>query len=121
MKIDEVSFTSVSSQCQIGGLKAVLVLQECGIDPASDLQRLTAAERNPCWPKRQCLSVLVGRVGCARPLTLGTCRVRCCAPSYTRNVLAGWIWRPGCCCPVPGGLCCQGVAKPGTAQSGVHY
>lgn len=42
MKINEISFTSVSSQRQIGDLKAVQVLQECGIDPGSELQRLTS-------------------------------------------------------------------------------
>ena len=100
MKIDEVSLTSVSSQRQIGDLNMVLVLQECGIDPASDLQHLTLADRNPCWPKRQCLSVLLGQVGCTCPLTLGICRMRCCAPSYMGSVFAGWIWRAGCCRPV---------------------
>lgn len=75
MKIDEVSFTSVSSKCQIGDLNAVLVLQECGIDPASDLQHLTSADRNPCWPKRQCLSVLLDWVGCVCSLTLKICNM----------------------------------------------
>lgn len=118
MKIDEVSFTSVSRQCQIGGLKVLQVLQERGIDPASDLQHLTAAEGNLCWPKKQCLSVLVGRGCCARPLPPGICRVWCCVPSYVRSLLAVWIWRAGYRCLVPGGRHCQGLASQGQPKVG---
>lgn len=95
MKINGVSFTPVSSQCQMGDLNAVLVLQECGIDPASDLQPLTAAGRNPHWSERQSLPVLLSWVGCACSLPLGSAGCDAVFPVNMRSALAARMGRAG--------------------------
>lgn len=114
MKIDVVSFTSVSSQCQIGDLNVVLVLQECGIDPASDLKHLTSADRNLCWPKRRRLSVLLGQVGFDSG---GPQNAMLCPQLREERVgwmdLESWLLLSGA-----GGLRCQGMASQGQPKAG---